>query len=239
MLTELQSSVTIIQSFDDSLKTFSNGPHHIRSAKARHHNSLPISRLPDDLPVEIFRFASGMKDHSTRSCYGHRIYISMLATLVFVCHEWREIMHNTSSLWAYVSTNHRDMVNLECLARSDQVSLRVLLNCPVFRRVARHGFETKIFQEVHRWKCADISGTFMELVHQPAPLLERLEIEGNMEGAPVAYNLFCGSASRLRHLTLTNIIIPWDSSLLSHLKTLRIRYHQNYSPSVQQVVHVL
>ncbi|KAG8985270.1 hypothetical protein FRB93_005920 [Tulasnella sp. JGI-2019a] len=131
------------------------------------------------------------------------------------------------------------MANVECLARSNQVPLHILLRYPIFHHLACHEFKTKILQEVHRWKCAEISVTSVELFHQPAPLLEILEIEGNMEGAPVACNLFGGSASRLRHLTLVNIIIPWDSSLFSHLRTLRIRHVQNYSPSVQQIVHVL
>ncbi|KAG9029749.1 hypothetical protein FRB95_004951 [Tulasnella sp. JGI-2019a] len=87
MLTELQSSVIIMQSFDDSLKAFSDGLHRIRSAKARYHNTLlPISRLPNDLLVEVFGLASGMKDHPTGSCYRRRVDIYMLATLVFVWH---------------------------------------------------------------------------------------------------------------------------------------------------------
>ncbi|KAG9029750.1 hypothetical protein FRB95_004952 [Tulasnella sp. JGI-2019a] len=234
----------MMHSFDNSLKTFSDGLHRIRSAKARHHNTLlPISRLPNDLLVEIFTLASAMEDRLTRQCCGDRTNIRMLATLAFVCHEWREIVHTTPSLWTYISADHPETASLECLARSDQAPLRISVEYPLFQFPARHKFKTRIIHEVHRWKSADISDMDIELLREleqrPAPLLEMLDIRGNMGSAAVMRNLFCGSASRLRHLSLTHFRIPWDSSLLSHLRTLSIGYWRDDGPSVQQVVHIL
>ncbi|KAG9028055.1 hypothetical protein FRB95_006887 [Tulasnella sp. JGI-2019a] len=120
-LTESQTSCIMMRVFDEALKTFSNGLHRHHSAKARHHNTLlPISRLPNDLLVGIFVFASEMEYRPMRGC---RREVRMLATLVFVCREWREIVHDAPSLWAYISSQHSHMANLECLAKSDQIPL--------------------------------------------------------------------------------------------------------------------
>ncbi|KAG8987586.1 hypothetical protein FRB93_004458 [Tulasnella sp. JGI-2019a] len=47
------------------------------------------------------------------------------------------------------------------------------------------------------------------------------------------------SASRLRHLTIVNIAFPWESALLSHLRTLNIDLSEGDSPSAQQVMRIL
>ncbi|KAG9029714.1 hypothetical protein FRB95_004963 [Tulasnella sp. JGI-2019a] len=237
-LTEPQRSGIMMRSFDDALKTFSGGLHRLRCAKAHHHNTLsPISRLPNDLLVEIFALSLKSIDNSMGLNHWGRMQVRLLATLVFVCHEWREIMHNAPSLWAYISSYHPYGANLECLARSGQVPLYLSLDDRTLYDPSR---QARIFQEVHRWKSVEMSemtvAILKNLEQRLAPLLEKLYILGDME---TALNLFCGSAGRLRHLTLVNIRIPWESGLLSRLWTLRINYTYGDGPSARQVLHVL
>ncbi|KAG9028511.1 hypothetical protein FRB95_006372 [Tulasnella sp. JGI-2019a] len=242
-LMELQSSTIMMRSFNDALKTFIYALNRPRSAKARHHNALsPISRLPSDLLVEIFALAPE-KGGPTQLSYGGRTEVLILATLVLVCHEWREIMHNAPSLWAHISSDDPPLANLEFLARSDQVPLHIFLDHHTPSHTARREFKTRIFQEFHRWKSVEMSDMSTELLKElekrPAPLEEMLDIRGTMGWTTETPIIFCGNASRLRHLALRNIRIPWGSNLFSHLTTLRLAYHQDYSPSVQQVVHIL
>ncbi|KAG9008873.1 hypothetical protein FRB94_012842 [Tulasnella sp. JGI-2019a] len=254
-LTELQRSTIMIRSFDDGSKTFRDGLHRLRSAKAQQHNTLlPISRLPNELLVKIFAFASVLKSGRKNPPVGLGYFWhdqraltrpgshgpTMLATLVFVCHRWRGIMYNAPSLWAYIRSDRPHGANLECLARSDQAPLRISFNLD---HTDHQDFRTKLFQEVHRWKSVKMTIMTMEhlkdLEQRPAPLLEKFDVRyrRDMAGPPMEVpNLFCGSASRLRHLTLVNITIPWESNLLSCLKTLHIRTE---GLSAQQVVHIL
>ncbi|KAG8998366.1 hypothetical protein FRB94_009875 [Tulasnella sp. JGI-2019a] len=171
-----------------------------------------------------------------RSDYSGKPGVHILATFVSVCHGWREIVYNTPSLWAYISSDHPDRTNLECLARSDQAPLHIYFN---FHDAICQEFRTKIFQEVHRWKSAEllyVPKEFLEELEQrQAPLLERLDVKGDGQDSETR-NLFHGNASRLRHLTLLDIEIPWDSNLLSLLTALHIRTHYL---SVQQVAQVL
>ncbi|KAG9026193.1 hypothetical protein FRB95_009308 [Tulasnella sp. JGI-2019a] len=226
-------------SFDNALKAFGDGLQRHRSAKARHHNSLlPISHLPNDLPVEIFTLACG-KSWIKRSSRGGRTGMRMLAMFVSVCYEWREIVHSTPSLWAYIWSDHHEKTTIECLARSDQVPLHISLDFD--DGISRESWK-RIFQEVHRWKSVELSYMTIKLLKQlekcPAPLLERLDVKEDREYTE-ALNLFCGSASRLRHLALLNIKIPWDSNLLSHLTTLDINNSYAHDLSAQQVVQIL
>ncbi|KAG8983664.1 hypothetical protein FRB93_007104 [Tulasnella sp. JGI-2019a] len=240
MLTELQRSRIMMGSFVDALKTFSNGLQHHRSAKAHHSNALlPISHLPNDLLVDIFALACETKKYFSMQSDGSRTGVYMLATFVSVCHEWREIVHNAPSLWAYISSNHSDRTNLECLTRSDQVPLHVFFNYPY---VISREFKRRIFQVVHRWKSAKLFyvpiKSLEELEQRPAPLLESFYLHGGGSHAKTP-NLFCGSANQLRHLTLVHSKIQWVSDLLSRLTTLDIEYFCAHGPSARQVVQIL
>ncbi|KAG9025410.1 hypothetical protein FRB95_010206 [Tulasnella sp. JGI-2019a] len=244
--TELQSSMIKLQSFDDALKTLTDSLQHLRSAMARHHNTLlPISRLPNDLLIEIFAIASEMKYQFIGIDNGNRRH--MLETLVCVCQEWREIVHNTPSLWAHIHSNNPHMFSLESLARSGEVPLHISffdLDNTVYEDYAVYeDFKMKIFREVHRWKSIEMSAVNWELLkeleQQSAPLLEKLVVWGDRKTEAGTLNLFRGSASRLRHLTLGDITIPWESNLLSGLRTLSISRSQGDCPSAQQVMHIL
>ncbi|KAG8987577.1 hypothetical protein FRB93_004448 [Tulasnella sp. JGI-2019a] len=235
MLTKSQISWIMMNSFNDALKTFSDGLQRLRSTKARHHNTLiPISRLPIDLLVEIFALASGMTEMS-KSGSPRR----MLATLVYVCHEWRGNVLNAPSLWAYITSSYSKRATLEFLARSGQAPLHLVFDHFDLNKE----FNTKMVREVHRWKSVEMPRVTRELLEeleqQPAPLLEKLEVRGDSEMDPGTPNLFCGSANRLCHVNLVDIAICWESNILSGLRTLDINLSRKDGPSAQQVVHVL
>ncbi|KAG8998603.1 hypothetical protein FRB93_013535 [Tulasnella sp. JGI-2019a] len=147
-------------------------------------------------------------------------------------------MHHTPSLWAYICSDHPREPILECLARSGQAPLHISLNAfDLYRQELR----TKIFREVHQWKTVEMSGMivggFEELEQRPALLLEKFCIRYRRD-IRKAFNLFHGIAARLRHLSLFNIRIPWESDLLSRLRTLEIS-NNSYGPTTQQVVNAL
>ncbi|KAG9029720.1 hypothetical protein FRB95_004969 [Tulasnella sp. JGI-2019a] len=238
-----------MRSFGNALRIFSDGLHRLYCTEARHHNTLlPISRLPNDLLVEIFAIASmayNPTKNMLRSRYStsDRRAVNTLVTLLFVCHEWREIIQNEPSLWAYMSSDHPHGANLKCLARSNQAPLHISFDCFDLDTAFHQEFKAKIFQEVHRWKSVEISGVTMEVLKelelQPAPLLEKLHVRGFTEPAQEALSIFCGSANELRHLTILGIRICWESNILSGLKTLYIETSQADGPSARQVMHVL
>ncbi|KAG9005634.1 hypothetical protein FRB93_009560 [Tulasnella sp. JGI-2019a] len=263
-LKEVERSRIMIGLFDDALKTFRDSLDRARSAQARRHNTLlPVSRLPNELLTKIFAFASVAKTTKDpprrRAIYSGRwrrmpwSYDSVcggvgydpygqtthtLAVLPFVCHEWRGIVCNTPSLWTSIHSDRPHRANLEYLVRSDQAALHVSLNMfdPYYGELS-----TRVLQEAHRWKSAELLVTDVELLKEleqrPAPLLERLEIRYVTLGTtPGTLNLFCGSTSRLRHLTLVSIRVCRESDLLSRLKTLHI---EEEGTSAQQVVHAL
>ncbi|KAG9034645.1 hypothetical protein FRB95_012965 [Tulasnella sp. JGI-2019a] len=232
-----------IRSLDNALKTFSDGWHRLHRAEARHHNDhLPISRLPNDLLVEIFALASGLEARLTGLGYRHEELIT-LVRLVSVCYEWRGIVYNAPSLWACISTGQPHQANFECLARLDEAPLHLSLDYGSLKDEDTEELNARIFEEVHRWKTVRLHdimiNTLTKLKQRAAPLLEKLDLRLNIETPLQTVNLFRGSASRLRHLTLVNITIPWESDLLSRLRLLHISLYDTYSPSAQEVVQVL
>ncbi|KAG8998604.1 hypothetical protein FRB93_013536 [Tulasnella sp. JGI-2019a] len=248
-LTEVQSSMIMMRSFNDAFKTFTDGLHRLRSSKARHHNTLlPISRLPNELLVKIFAFAYVLKTDVPMGPYDFRrpryhlrdpLVGRMLEALVLVCQEWKDIAYDAPSLWAYIHTNPPS-ANIKYLARSGQAPLHISLHS---LDLHHEELKTKIFQEVHRWKSVKISGVtrehLEELEQSPAPLLEKFYVRcANDAGMGRTLNFFCGSAGRLRHLTLLDTRIPWESNLLSRLRALEISNDED-GPSAQQVVNAL
>ncbi|KAG8992886.1 hypothetical protein FRB94_011211 [Tulasnella sp. JGI-2019a] len=243
-LTLSQRSTITMRSLADALMTFRDMMHCRYSAEAHHHNTyLPISRLPNDLLVKIFALASEMEYRFMVSGHHGPGEVTTLARLVRVCREWRRIMDNTPSLWAYLSSSYPLPANFECLARSNQAPLHISFNYRWLKYEGGRELYTKIFEEVHRWKTVKLHNVTIEALNKlenwAAPLLETLDVQWNLETTLRTINLFCGSASRLRHLTLININIPWDSNLFSRLRTLHIYHYQIYSPSAQEVVQVL
>ncbi|KAG9034643.1 hypothetical protein FRB95_012963 [Tulasnella sp. JGI-2019a] len=232
-----------MRSLDKALKTFIDGLHHLYSVEASHHNTLlPISRLPNDLLVEIFALNSEMDHQSKGWDYNLRTEFA-LTRFASVCRKWREIVCSTPSLWAYINSTHPHRANLECLARSDQALLRIFLNYHPLRYKEIEDLNPRIFEQVHRWKTVELHSVDMdmltELEQQAAPVLERFLLQADPGMVEETVNLFGGSASRLCHLTLININIPWESGLLSRLRTLHIDHQHEGGPSARQLVHVL
>ncbi|KAG9034630.1 hypothetical protein FRB95_012950 [Tulasnella sp. JGI-2019a] len=106
-LTDVQKSELALRSFDNALKTFSDGLQRLRSTKARHHNTLlPISRLPNELIVKIFAIATAMKEVKDPLSSGGIVSLRRtrrltLGELPLVCHEWRDILRYPIALVTY------------------------------------------------------------------------------------------------------------------------------------------
>ncbi|KAG8998387.1 hypothetical protein FRB94_009854 [Tulasnella sp. JGI-2019a] len=78
------------------------------------------------------------------------------------------------------------------------------------------------------------------LAHSPAPLLEELQVIGiGRAGFEKMPNVSHRVAPCLRHIELTDIYVPWESGLLSHLHTLVITGHSFNGPTTFRLARIM
>ncbi|KAH9943627.1 hypothetical protein B0H21DRAFT_679702, partial [Amylocystis lapponica] len=77
-----------------------------RSLRVLHNSFAPVSRLPNELLVTIFRYVSWFK-------------------LMRVCHHWRDTILSTPALWAEIDVcKSMDFISM-CLERSQDAALDI------------------------------------------------------------------------------------------------------------------
>ncbi|KAG9026186.1 hypothetical protein FRB95_009328 [Tulasnella sp. JGI-2019a] len=231
-------------SFDACLATFSTLYTRSLIAKAQQRNSLlPIYRLPTEVIIKIFKYyvEIGGFPHS----------------LELVSSVWAVIVRNSPILWRHINSNQPRSAYLNSLARSKDALLVVKYTGSQWRFLYEVSEDLKLFMEtacgqVHRWQSAtllmdtkpELSGAlFDHLAQNPAPLLEKLDIDGTLahfpSGSGHMNHLFGGVAPSLRHLTLKRILISWDSGFLSHLLTLTVMNHMLIRPTASQMARIM
>lgn len=108
-----------------------------------------------------------------------------------------------------------------------------------FRQEARDAI-MEVVNECERWKLARVTvhniDAFEPLCHHPAPMLVTLDLaNANRDnGETRCLDLFNGDAPRLKDLRLIQIVIPWESRLLTRLRTLSLT-NISGPPSVEQL----
>ncbi|KAG9026185.1 hypothetical protein FRB95_009327 [Tulasnella sp. JGI-2019a] len=164
-------------------------------------------------------------------------------------------MRDSPTLWRYIDSNPPHGAYLNSLAKSKHVPLVVQYTDSHRRYRNNVSDDLRLFMEaafgqVHPWQSvvinlnSELSGAlFNRLVQSPAPLLEELEITGTMSdlvGFGHMDRLLDGAAPRLRHLTLADILISWDSGILSPLLTLDVtEEHTPIGPAAFQLARIM
>ncbi|KAG8851740.1 hypothetical protein FRB96_009105 [Tulasnella sp. 330] len=214
--------------------------------KAKQRNSLlPISRLPTEVLIRIF------KDY-TDSYRSPR-------SLTMVCTAWSRIVLDSPTLWSHVNSRSPPLAFLSSLSRSRDIPLDVTY-CGSGHRGGDDSedieeleqFIDAVGGQVHRWRSATLlmdyeptlSGALMRyLITNPTPLLEKLDIVDGEARYPPGFNWFDAFsqkvAPRLRHLELKEFPFLWDSSLLSHLHSLKVYGNESSGLSTSQLVQIL
>ncbi|KAG9016431.1 hypothetical protein FRB93_010680 [Tulasnella sp. JGI-2019a] len=206
----------------------------------------PVHRLPEEILLEILFLV--LEDTPPSERY------ERLGELMLVCSQWGALI-DTPSLWAYVSSYQSISVMKKSLFKSKNAPLDVVYTSyasepkPIWSK--RKEIDDLLLTNAHRWRSFEFQGsaqsssggarsdaTFMDRLHHiTAPGLNSISLRSpkHMAFGP----FFIAKADRLRHIFLQRCSIPWDSGLLSGLKTLKIRSLDDRGPSPDQFISFL
>ncbi|KAG9037806.1 hypothetical protein FRB95_004093 [Tulasnella sp. JGI-2019a] len=242
-LMEAKRSEQELLSLQTCHTTFEEKLHHHLSAKRSEHNTrLSISHLPTELLVKVFSFLL-----PARTC------VDTLRTLSLVSKTWAAVLLHTPSLWTSVHSDHPSQFYLTSLTRSRGAPLHVTYTDEYTgedneEREEEHllSYLDAIGMEIRRWQSAEIivpcrrfENLLKGLQNAPAPLLEILDLDCSRTRGLCVVDLFRGIAGRLRHLSLKEVGVPWESKLLSQLRTLELISTDIAGPSTVQVMRIL
>ena len=158
-------------------------------------------------------------------------------TVTHVCHRWRQVALSDPNLWKTVVFDLGAEWAEEMLARSKATLIfysRCLLFLPrVWKRMSIDD-EVTLRKHLSHIRRLVLSGTRESLApavrafNTPAPHLESLELPWNGTQSresciTLPSDLFAHNAPKLRHVTLSDCAVPWDSPLFRDLTHLDIR----------------
>ncbi|KAG8980594.1 hypothetical protein FRB95_009462 [Tulasnella sp. JGI-2019a] len=218
---------------------------HIADAAQCLNSRTSIRRLPNEIFIKVITLALVPNDGDRKHYPWH------LTSLGLVSKHWNEIIQETPSLWAQISSAYSDRENRAAVLRSQEHPLRIHHDGRDFR--GRY-HEEPIFldfvtREAYRWRSAkfDIYSSHTKaLLHRfvplSVPILEELKIklsQGLSSGG--AIDIFSGGAACLRHIELSYFPIHPSSQLLSGLETLKIfEWPSDCSlPSTSEITNIL
>ncbi|KAG8992481.1 hypothetical protein FRB94_011585 [Tulasnella sp. JGI-2019a] len=222
--------------------------HHIARRSRRLNTHAPIHRLPNELLVKIF--ALTLEANSQHYLSNPRSLIG----LGLVSKDWSRMIYDVPSFWAQINSAYSEGENRAAVLRSKEYPLHVQYTDDDFdgRDVSEVVFLDLAIREAYRWRSAEFtlsSDYTITLLHHlvslSVPSLEELKIDctevdedPSMEGS---INIFSGGADRLRHVDLSNVPIPWNSQIISHLETLKISGWSTIhpGPSTREIIVIL
>ncbi|KAG9021214.1 hypothetical protein FRB95_002565 [Tulasnella sp. JGI-2019a] len=201
-----------------------------------HNRTRPLNRLPIEILVKVLTLALqyDVKLHGT--------YMKNLRIFASVSHGWLLLVKGTPSLWKVVASDQPIPLLRQVLSRSKGHLLDVVYPFFPSKIIPIDPFTSLVVEHVHRWRSliawdySSACDTFQRLIHLSAPMLEVLDCWG-MNQAVV--DLFSGEASRLLHVELRGVCIPWESKMLSGLQKLNLERMQLGSPSGHQLLAIL
>lgn len=187
----------------------------------------PINRLPNELFLEIVRYAKP---------YGDSGSLSWLE-LAGVCREWREILLATPMLWTKINISlHPSFVQL-CLKRSRNALITVH-DGQRYSRYKEASVEALLphldrvlsFEAI----CLDSAtmNSFISKLTVFMPHLERLSLAlTGVRGPRAVFHSF-NPFPRLCSLTFEDVEVPWSSSMLSGLSELDLSFDRPGLPAL-------
>ncbi|PCH40225.1 hypothetical protein WOLCODRAFT_67896 [Wolfiporia cocos MD-104 SS10] len=212
----------------------------------------PIHRLPEELLSAIFEI--GVMD-------GEEEDTLMLANLMLVCRNWRDVAVNTPMLWSRVVAGaHHSMDRAQLkLERSKSVPLHVRVDFGARMEYGSVSTQTLVNAmdmlrpSIWRWKTFDLTVpnrpqayAVLTRCKERAPLLEAFSVrvchpnmqEDQYSSPPLP--LFDGRTPRLHSCSFTSYNFGWDLSLVSRLQVLKLGGYWNaFSPSVDVILNIL
>ncbi|KAI9458719.1 hypothetical protein HD554DRAFT_2138517, partial [Boletus coccyginus] len=226
--------------------------HHIDSEMNKHISSLRALRfqrntlsstscLPSEVLAEIF--VQGARDHHEQ-CFPP-MGVPTWVNVSYVCHQWRNIALDCPTLWSYLFLESQQWTEA-LLTRSKQTPLyiSVTIGDPeddllylLTKKVANHA---ERIQELHLYLEGDPEEC-LDSFRQPrlrVPHLQVLKIQSHLPSF-VGEILFNGETPSLRKLDLIYAETPWHSYRLSNLKSLSVRHHDHFQPTMVEFLSTL
>ncbi|KAG9045776.1 hypothetical protein FS837_005664 [Tulasnella sp. UAMH 9824] len=228
-------------------KAIADEPDNVKILLKRQHNAcLPISRLPTELLIAIFRSTLPPVEDAWQMPHAPPI-----SRLISVCHTWRKTTLGTPALWTVVSSWDSFSHVERALLLSNPMPLDVVYHCHGPVNLDLTSFFKAVSQTSPRWRRLDITynGTLEELEWMEdvsASMLENLYLEFDPEeddwSPPRPLNLFKGSPlPKLQMITLIGVPIVWELGQLAggRLRHLELGQIRSDAPSVPQILDII
>ncbi|KAG9009423.1 hypothetical protein FRB94_012080 [Tulasnella sp. JGI-2019a] len=206
-----------------------NIAHHIVQYRRSRNDQLAIHQLPVELIVKIFSLS--LQDRSMTD------HVRRLHNLAQVSTRWLELVKDSASLWGVVSIDEMHAFRL-ALRKSKNAPLDVKFNSGHGSLIGWNPHDRRDFVEVvlgqrHRWRSVQLSGPTTEferaMILEQTPKLVDLDIShGSLAWGYGQINMGVETflpeevLGRLRHLSLSEVSLMWNPSVLSGLKTLKL-----------------
>ncbi|KAG8919680.1 hypothetical protein FRC02_001449 [Tulasnella sp. 418] len=214
-----------------------------RASYRRRRNQLTSSllRLPDEILSEIFTHSL----HAMRSLNGETYY-KCLGILRLVCTQFNAIADGTPRLWSLIygrgrKNAERDLERVALLLKkSKNAPLDIGINIgipgphstnntlPMLQLLALHSHRWRSFRCQYMSESSDgdvlVRSSLDDIACLQVPRLLEFVIEHRLFFGIYRpkTDLFCSSQTSIQTLDVVQLIISWDSALLSGLKILRI-----------------
>ncbi|KAG8944855.1 hypothetical protein FRC04_001388 [Tulasnella sp. 424] len=188
-----------------------------------------------NLPIEIFlKIIEYVLDNYD---YSHTTYYSALLSLRRVSKRWAEAMDDASKLWTKVPLDSREELVEMALKKSRGRPLDIA------GRRGTSSIAARVEAEAHRWRILELDspgsfGTFINLLSQPAPLLEILNVTFTSYLDPTI-PIFNYAVPNIRVIKICGCQLPWGSPHISNLQELSLQQLEGRVPSITEILDIL
>ncbi|KAG8904453.1 hypothetical protein FRB99_001713 [Tulasnella sp. 403] len=222
----------------------------VSDIQARRNAFVAIHRLPVEILTIIFMQSVRMflkKDDG-------KYYYRGLRRLRLVSRHWCQFIDETPSFWTFISATHSPPVWSMALIKSRDLPLIVDATPPMkyltfspitsfLNAVSLHQTRWKSFKIRLEWGAPDVE-LIQGMLKAPAPMLEDLHLDHlHTHREFFAVPLFAGTATRLKTLSLHQVIFPFFSSTLSTLVGLQHfsldTQEGSMTPTIAQILELL
>jgi hypothetical protein len=202
----------------------------IHSLKSQLNALALISQLPTEILHQILSFRAAHFVEPFRLSLMSKATAPMdllpWIKVTHVCRKWREVALSDAVLWSQITPAQPSWA-LEMLSRSGQAPLSFTAD---YFDLSPRGYEAAraVIQQLSRIRELSLiipqPNVMRAWLVQPAPILKSFSVRVFRELSPQALPepLFQGVAPKLRHMSLDNCKIPWNSPLFNGLTVLRL-----------------
>lgn len=205
-----------------------------RTQKKRSRNALlKVHRLPVEVLVDILH--KSLRHNRNEASYYRRV--SKLSTVSFL---WYNIIQNT---WFHISNMHHPTANFKALQKSKNHAIDV--HFPSSWESEASSKQPLLIEtacdHIERWQSVVLgippTKLLLDRLQAPAPKLHWIDIAIS-PAYPRVINLFSGQTRSLRNLRISGLSIPWNSGMLSGLRSLVIR-RPLHGPPLSELTQIL